>query len=197
MRKPRRETLQLPGPLRHVQVRRVLSAEEARHAALEQQVRAAYERGRIEGEQALSQQLVQQRQDTQDLFHGVLRSLREAVPQIVRDTEHHLISLTLEIARKIISDLPVSGEMIESAVRDALTQVEAGAEITVLLHPADLELLQSLQSPLLQPSPDLKQPRFHTSPDVTRGGCLIHTRFGTLDARRETKFDLLKRQLLS
>ena len=37
---------------------------------------------------------------------------------------------------------------------------------------------------------------FSARPEVTRGGCLVQTRFGTVDARRETKFDLLKRNLL-
>ena len=39
--------------------------------------------------------------------------------------------------------------------------------------------------------------RFLASPEVTRGGCLVQTHFGTVDARRETKFDLLKRTLLT
>jgi len=37
--------------------------------------------------------------------------------------------------------------------------------------------------------------RFLSSPEVTRGGCLVQTQFGTVDARRETKFDLLQRTL--
>ena len=37
----------------------------------------------------------------QNLFQGALNSLRGAVPQVVRDTEQMMISLTLEIARKL------------------------------------------------------------------------------------------------
>jgi hypothetical protein len=33
--------------------------------------------------------------------------------------------------------------------------------------------------------------------DFPRGGCLVQTRFGTVDARRETKLDLLQRNLLA
>jgi flagellar biosynthesis/type III secretory pathway protein FliH len=66
----------------------------------------------------------------------------------------------------------------------------------VLLHPEDLELLQRLDSPLLEAA-RTSPAAFLAAPEVTRGGCLVRTRFGTVDARRETKFDLLKRQLLS
>jgi flagellar assembly protein FliH len=87
--------------------------------------------------------------------------------------------------------------MVEAAVREALTQVEGTAQLTVRLHPADLELLQKAESPVLASNDGDNEFRFLGSPEVTRGGCLVQTRFGTVDARRETKFDLLKRSLLA
>jgi flagellar assembly protein FliH len=77
-----------------------------------------------------------------------------------------------------------------------LAQVEGAAHFTVRLHPADLELLQKSASPLLSPAEQGGEFRFLSSPEVTRGGCLIQTHFGTVDARRETKFDLLQRSML-
>ena len=197
MRKLLAEPVRLPAPLRDARVRRVLDATSAREAEIEGRVRAGYERGRMEGEEALSEQLVQQRQETRRLFEGVLQSLRDAVPQVVREVEPALVSLALEVARKIVCDLPVSAGMVESAIREALGQVESGAEVTILVHPEDLELLQRLDSPLLESGSEPHQPRFRAAAEVSRGGCLVQTRFGTVDARRETKFDLLKRELLS
>ena len=123
--------------------------------------------------------------------------MRQAVPQVVRDTETMIVSLALEVAQKLVSDMPISVPMIEAAVRDALTQVEGTAQLTIRLHPADLELLQSAASPILSGAEAQGETRFLGSPEVTRGGCLVQTRFGTVDARRETKFDLIKRNLLA
>jgi flagellar biosynthesis/type III secretory pathway protein FliH len=39
--------------------------------------------------------------------------------------------------------------------------------------------------------------RFHDSPEVGRGGCLVQTRFGAIDARRETKLELIRKSLVS
>ena len=86
--------------------------------------------------------------------------------------------------------------MVEAAVRDALGQVEGSVQVTIRLHPADLELLQSAHSSLLAGGDGANEFRFLGSSEVTRGGCLVQTRFGMVDARRETKFDLLKRNLL-
>jgi flagellar assembly protein FliH len=115
----------------------------------------------------------------------------------MRDTESALIALSLSVAQKIVAEIPISTAMVEAAVRDALAQIEGTAQFTVRLHPADLELLQKSGSPLLAAGDGAKEFRFMSSPEVTRGGCLVQTHFGTVDARRETKFDLLQRTMLA
>ena len=191
------DTLRLPQPVFQVRLERVLPAAQAGQILLEEQVRAAHEQGRIEGEQALGAQLVQQRAEVRELLDGVVKSLQGAVPQILRDSEQMMVRLAIEIAQKIVAEMPISAEMVETAVNEALSQVEGSAEIIVRLHPADLELLQSVHSELLSSSAEPHQMVFQSSPDVTRGGCLVQTRFGVIDSRRETKIDLLKRALLT
>ena len=156
---------------------------------------ASFEKGRIEGEKALSEQLMKQRSEMHELVNGVVKSLREAVPQVIRDTETMVVSLALEIAQKLVGEMPISVPMLESVIRDALTEAEVTTQMTIRLHPADLELLQNAESPLLKQDAEGSEIRFLPSSEVTRGGCVVQTRFGTVDARRETKFDLLKRSL--
>lgn len=156
---------------------------------------AGYERGRKDGEKALREQLVQLRNETVELHKGVLQALKGAVHQVVSDTEDTLIQLTVESAQKLVADMPVSPEMTEAVVREALRRVEDTAEIIVQLNPEDLALLRQHESPLLQDSPDSGPIRFASSQDVTRGGCLVQTRFGVIDARRETKVEQLRKTL--
>ena len=166
-------------------------------ASMDELVKASYERGRLDGEKALSEQLLQQRTEMQELFHGALTALRAAVPQVLRDTEQALVTLALEMARKLVGELPITAAMVEAAVREALAQVEDTTETQVRLNPADLQLLQKTTSPLLDDTDETRKVRLVSSPDVPPGGCLVHTRFGVIDARRETKFELLKEGLLS
>jgi flagellar biosynthesis/type III secretory pathway protein FliH len=189
--KPWSETITLPQPLRHVRLKGEAGAEAIQ--AAEEAARASYEQGRREAETALSQQLLQQRSEMHDLMRGVLNSLRQAVPQIMRDTENAMIALSLSVAQKLVANIPISAALVESVVHDALTQIEGTAQFTVRLHPADLELLQKAESPLLASGDGATEFRFLSSPEVTRGGCLVQTQFGTVDALRETKFDLLQR----
>jgi flagellar assembly protein FliH len=160
-------------------------------------VAESYERGRRDGENSLSEALLRQRAELHEAMEGALKALRQAVPQVVRDTENTLVSFALSVAQKLVSDLPISVNMVEAAVRDAVAQVEGAAHFTIRLHPGDMELLQKAQSPLLNALDDGREFRFLSSPEVTRGGCLVQTQFGTVDARRETKFDLLKAALVA
>lgn len=167
-------------------------------ATMNQGQEESYERGRRDGEKALSGQLVQQRADLNDLQNGVLQSLRQIVPGVRRACESGLINLACEVAQKLVAGLPVSAEMVEAAVREALAQTEETTEFHVVLHPDDLALLQRLNSPLLASSEGATQQiHFQSAPEVSRGGCLVRTRFGVIDARRETKAELLKQALQS
>lgn len=191
------ETIVLTRPVRDVVLRRSFGSVEGPSAQdWDSELKAAYERGRADGETQLGQQLVQQRAEVKQLLEGVLVSLRKAVPQVARDTEQHLVALALEIAQKLVGEIPISVELVEGAVRDALAQIEGATEFHVRLHPADLDLLRKMESALLSPNGDGDSVHFHASAEVTRGGCLVQTRFGVIDARRETKVDLLKRTLL-
>jgi len=103
-----------------------------------------------------------------------------------------LIQLALESAQKIVAGMPINAKMVEAVIHEALQQVEDSAEVTVQLHPEDLALLQKHKSEVLKITPGSKPPQFSASAEVTRGGCLVRTRFGTIDARRETKLDQLR-----
>ncbi len=193
------QTLVFDAPLRDVRLADRALLDQAGDSKNDNpaQWQSGYETGKIDGEKALSEQLMKQRSEMHELLNGVVQSLRGAVPQVIRDTESMVVSLALEIAQKMVGEMSVSVPMLESVVRDALSEVEGNAQMTIRLHAADLELLQSSKSPLLEVQEGANEVRFLASPDVTRGGCMVQTRFGTVDARRETKFDLLKRSLLS
>ena len=180
------ESIQLQQPLRAV---RLASAADPDSAA--------YERGRRDGEEALQEQLLKQRAELLELQTGVLDSLRQAVPKVVHDCENTVVTLAVEAAQRLVAGLPISPEMIEGSVREALAQVQETTEFSISLHPDDLALLQKLNSPLLATKSGTDQAQFHASTEVSRGGCLVQTRFGVIDALRETKVEQLKKALLS
>ncbi|MCI0535274.1 MAG: hypothetical protein L0Z50_08600 [Verrucomicrobiales bacterium] len=189
-----RETIQLSRPLREARL-----AVAPSQTYSEEQVRIreqeSFERGRREAEQAFKDEFLLQRAELSKLEASLLESLGQVVPQMARESENAMVALAMEVARKMVADLPISSDMVEAAIRDALLEVEGNSDVTILLHPADLELLQVGDSALFQAKASRDRLNFDASNDVTRGGCLVRTSFGIIDGRRETKFELLKRSL--
>jgi flagellar assembly protein FliH len=155
----------------------------------------AFQRGVAEGEKRLREQLLKQRAELLQLQNGVLASLRQASSDVVRQGESALVEIALETARKLVAGLPISADMVAATVRSALAQVEEATEFDIYLNAEDLALLQACNAPDLLPGSDKGTLRFHGSTEVTRGGCLVQTRFGVIDARRETKMELIRQSL--
>ncbi|MDP7051801.1 MAG: FliH/SctL family protein [Verrucomicrobiota bacterium] len=180
------------SPFRHVEV---VSRED-----LKLTEQAAYERGKKEAEANLQQQLDLMKAEYASgkdkefaNFCDTIRSeLDGQVPKILESLEKHVVNLAADIAMKIVADLPIDKTMVESVVKDALAKAEQEAEIVVLLHPDDLELLTQGDSELLEKTQGAGNVQFKASTEVTRGGCMLDTHYGTVDARRETKADIIK-----
>jgi flagellar assembly protein FliH len=188
--KPWHERVSFAEPLGEVRGTIIPPGNEERERFWREREQAAFEYGRTQGERALSEQLMRQRAELLELQNGVLNSLSQAIPRLIHESEKTLALLALEAVEKWQAGVPVSLEIIEAVVREALSQVEGTCELTVVLHPADLQLLQQVNSPLLLPNHGDRLMQFRESADVGRGGCLVQTRFGILDARREIKIHL-------
>jgi flagellar assembly protein FliH len=188
------DTILFREPLRDVRLLTGAPAQDWQQF-LNEREQAAFENGRRAGESALSEQLLRQRNEMIELQRGILASLQSALPKVVHEAETALIDLALESARKIVAGLPIDVALVESTVREALRQAEDTAEIVVQLHPDDLALLRQHQSDILHGVPESGPLRFSPVADMTRGGCVIQTRFGLIDARRETKIEQLRQSL--
>lgn len=162
---------------------------------------AGYERGRKEAEQENLRQIEQLRADWESKHRAetirILEELNKSVhvqmSEVFKSLEKHVVTLAAEAAIRLTSGAPVSADVVESYVREAMNLVEHDTEITVLIHPEDLALLEQHQSSLLNRAGTTPLLKFRADLKISRGGCVMETRFGELDARRETKIELLRK----
>jgi flagellar assembly protein FliH len=193
--KPRRSG---SGPDGNPTTQSVLQAAEE---ALQTREEAGYERGKRDAQEQHSRQIEQMRQEWETAHRAeivrLLEKLNGNVNQQISETfkalEKHLILLAAEAAIKLTSGIPISADRVEACVREALNLVEQDTEITVFVNPQDLALLEEQQSALLNGSGANPGLKFRSDEKITRGGCLLTSKFGELDARLETKIELLKK----
>jgi flagellar assembly protein FliH len=113
--------------------------------------------------------------------------------QACRDVEADLVQLALAVARKIVGrEVSLGPEVVTRIVRQALGRVENAGRITIKLNPADLELLAEIKPQLLSSLPEAGRAAFESDAGIARGGCLIETDGGEVDARIERQFQVVE-----
>lgn len=149
-------------------------------------------RGRREAEAAMETRLAELRSQIAELRDGVIEQLSAAIPKLISDSEAFLVRLAIDAAERVVAATPIDAAMVEAVVRDALKQTRQEHAVTVQLHPEDLDLLRKDGSPLLTQAESAANISFSPNAEVGRGGCILLTDFGRIDARREIKWKQLR-----
>lgn len=156
----------------------VASAESARETAR----LAGLEAGRNEGLGAVTELLVKARREAAD---------RAAA------TEPGLRRLAVRIAEKILGrELELKPDAVCDIVRTALEAARTRRDLVVRVHPGDLDAVVRARPRLSEAVVHQAGLTFRADPGVPRGGCLVDTEVGTLDARLEVQLAAIERALL-
>lgn len=163
----------------------------------EQQGQAAAEAGFQEG---FTQGLAQAEADflqKRELMESLIAAAYEEQRRIIRESEPFLLSLSTEIARKIIrNELMQNDVQLLSIIRHALRQADDTEEVAIHValedYPAMLPFEDELKS-YIRAGAELK---LMPVAGQTPSGCTIHTKNGSFDATLDSQLNEIKKQLL-
>jgi flagellar assembly protein FliH len=165
-----------------VAARAVIEAAQAEADALRAQ---AVEAGRAEG-------IRLGREEAAVELAPAAAALEQAVEQahalragVVEDAEARAVQLALAIAEKVVAGaLEVAPERVVDVVRGALRGLLDAERLIVCVHPDDVELVRAAGLG----SPDMHM-EVHSERRIARGGALVRTSVGEVDAQIEHKLD--------
>jgi flagellar biosynthesis/type III secretory pathway protein FliH len=182
------------------------------HAEAESIRRRAYAQGETAGQQAgLTQRDHELQARALDLAQQIARrdfapaaaALRAAADAVsaARDAwlarwETDAVRLSLAIAKKLVrNELRHRPELVAETVRELLQLAAGRTDVSVQLHPRDLELISS-QSAAAGGSIAAVAVRWVANENLSRGDCVVATRHGEVDARLETQLARIACELL-
>jgi flagellar assembly protein FliH len=110
--------------------------------------------------------------------------MHEAFTHLDQEVAEEIQALALEVARQVVRDsLAAQPESVIAVIREALTQVpQQGA--TVRVNPADAELVRQYLGEQFGSTGH----RLREDDEVLRGGCLIESEGGQIDAQITTRW---------
>ncbi|MSO23576.1 MAG: hypothetical protein EXQ58_10065 [Acidobacteria bacterium] len=149
----------------------------------------AYEKGFSEGERAGRETGEKMVEAVLKQYARTLEELKGLRRNLLTGSEREVVRLSLEVAKKVVKrEACVDEELILALVRVALSRLADQSVMTVRVNPKDCQsILHHRESPGHRDS-------WHDGiklvedPLITRGGCLIETESGLIDARVEEQF---------
>lgn len=150
----------------------------------------AYEKGFAQGERD-GLEMGQKR------VEAILHQLKNIIHEIEQQREalYHLyekemLQLVFSLSKKIIHhEVSIQPEIILKTLQEALQYLVVQKKVTLHLNPVDYQYLSTHleKSPL--PLGDQGKVKVMEDPSITRGGCLLETPYGKIDATLESQFE--------
>jgi flagellar assembly protein FliH len=167
--------------------------EEARRAGFE----AGLAQGREAGAKAERERIAAESAGLADLLRNAASSVESRRAELAAEAERDLLRLAVAIAEKVLRREVVRGDPVAPAtVRRAIELMARRHEVRILLHPADVAVVEAVLPDLRRRFPDLGTVSLEASPGVSLGGCRVVSREGAVDADFRTQLEEIERGLL-
>lgn len=174
----------------NMEAARIIEAAEQSHqeiveAATQDGFNVGYQEGREEAIKENAQLLME--------TTNALNKLHAAFPVAVKQNEDKLIKLALEISREVIQDeLQMKPEIVLKNVERAMGKVSDLEKVLIKVNPLDLDLVLPKQEYFKKLLPDVQDFVITGHYSIERGGCLIETNSGTIDAQVNTQLAVVE-----
>lgn len=132
-----------------------------------------------------------------DLLKKAAEGLQAKRGELIAAAERDLVKLAFAIAGKVVKgEIHASAEVAARNVRQAIELTANRQVIRILVHPEDLKTVETHLPDLRREFTDVLDLALEASETVGRGGCLVSTREGQVDATIAAQLEEIERGLL-
>lgn len=115
---------------------------------------------------------------------SIIKQIENEKMGIYADAEHGMLELCNAVVRKILATEPlVNKEIILNVLRKALAYVAERQKLVIRVAPGDLETLSANKDFWTPVIGGLKEVTIETDERIEKGGCIIESNSGIVDAR--------------
>ena len=159
--------------------------------------REAYERGYADGHakgygegRAEVERLVES-------LHSIITKAIEKRNEIIEEAETQIINLVLLIVKKVIKVISENQKnVVINNVVQALRKLKSRGDVVIRVNLADLELTSEHVKDFMKMVENVKSITVLEDSSVDRGGCIIETDFGQIDARISSQLHEIEERIL-
>lgn len=168
-------------------------AESNRDKIFSEAKKEAFEKGSKEGYDTGSNEV----QRLIDRLHTILERTMSRRQEILDETEQQIVELVLLMTRKVVKVISESQRnVVMTNIVQALRKVKGRGDVTIRVNLSDVQLTSDHIKEFMASVENIKNISVVEDTTVERGGCIIETDFGAIDARISSQLSELEQKIL-
>lgn len=157
---------------------------------------AAYAQGLENGFKSATEERHKEINQAIDDFKNLINSISSLKTELINQNEAHLVTMVFKIAEKIACDhLNENTEPVVSIMKKAIEESQIEENITVHVSDKQVDYIENLKKITGREFDFLKTVKLEPSSEISVGGCVIETNYGSIDAQVESRIENLWSEL--
>jgi flagellar assembly protein FliH len=132
-----------------------------------------------------------------DEFNKILGSIDEKISGYDEEFQKLVIQLSFEIAQRIARREIQKESTIENVLKDALRKVLGANSVIIKIHPDDYKRINDANNSMSLFEESFAKIKFEQDDRIEKGGCIVETEIGNVDARIASQFNELRKSFES
>lgn len=155
---------------------------------------AAYQRGVQDTEAGCRQQLDAYAEKATQVVKKSISDLMQFQKHLVEESEKQVAELALQIAKKIVRrEVRIDDQIILAMIKVAMSYVSDARKLRIRVNPEDLKSIRTSLPQMMSLDSDSTPPELIGDPAIERGGFVMESESGIVDARLGQQFQEIEK----
>lgn len=178
----------------HKQAQAILNQARSQRETIEME---AYNQGLQQGRTQGQKIAIKKIEPLFDSLHEAIEGLSHVRQQLTAIHSKHLLKIIILIAQRVIHrEIHLAPDIILDTIKAAGDKLMDTDEIRLRLHPSDYEYIREAESILTKQLSGKKNIQIIEDTSIERGGALVETEFGDIDATIRSQIEYISEALL-
>ncbi len=157
----------------------------------------AYAKGFADGQTSAVQEEQEKLTAVLNDFQSVFLNFEEIKKENCKQAEVNAVKIAMAIAKKIVlGEVSTNEDMVIKIVNQVMDKIMGEEQVKIKIHPDDLQVIKMCETDNAELILNRKSILFQEDPKITRGGCVVETDSGNIDARLESQLLIIEEAFL-
>lgn len=148
----------------------------------------AYSLGMTDGHKKAFEETRDEIKASVDLINESLKTIMKCKEKLLIENEAHIVHLALHMAAKIaFREITMDPKIVGEVIKKALESAASEEDVTIKLNTEDYKFLETTKEFANLPLEKIKNLKIEPMDSVGRGGCILETNYGVVDASIEKR----------